>query len=117
MKKSHFDTWHTYYQGDNIFIPVGNDFGFKNASRNFENLDKLIDYWNSHPEENVTARYSTPSEFLEAFLMGLNSTLTYKEGDFFPHMEKGMWTGLTYNFIIIVFRYFSSKQPLKYIIR
>ena len=54
--------------GDNVFVPVGNDFGFRNALKNFKNLDKLINYYNSHSELNVTAFYSTPKLFFEMFL-------------------------------------------------
>lgn len=62
-----------HIKGDNVFLPVGNDFGFRNAEKNFKNLDKLINYYNSHPELNVTAFYSTPKLFFEYFLKGLQN--------------------------------------------
>ena len=83
-----------------MFLPVGNDFGFRNAPKNFKNLDKLINYYNAHTELNVTAFYSTPKLFFEMFLEGLKNPeiLKTKHDDFFPHKETGIWTG-----------YFSSR--------
>ena len=36
------DTYRKYYQTSNIMMPMGNDFTYQVAERNFKNMDKLI---------------------------------------------------------------------------
>ena len=56
-----------------FFSQLGTILVLENAEKNFKNLDKLINYYNSHPELNVTAFYSTPKLFFEYFLKGLQN--------------------------------------------
>jgi len=41
----------------------GDDFQYSNATRNFENIDKLINYINNN-DYGMTLQYSTPSIYL-----------------------------------------------------
>lgn len=36
------------YRGNHLLIPFGGDFTFANARMNFENMDRLIDYFNKN---------------------------------------------------------------------
>ena len=48
------------YPGDQMYMPFGCDFTFANARMNFENMDKMIDWFNEHNNANMTMFYSTP---------------------------------------------------------
>jgi lysosomal alpha-mannosidase len=54
------------YRGNHLLIPFGGDFTFSNARMNFENMDRLIDYFNKNNGQNIKLIYSTPSEYIDA---------------------------------------------------
>lgn len=37
------DNYKTYYQTNNILLPMGGDFTYQKAEINFQNVDKLIE--------------------------------------------------------------------------
>jgi len=49
------------YRGNNILLPFGCDFTNANARMNFENTDRLIEYFNAHNNLNIKLLYSTPA--------------------------------------------------------
>lgn len=54
------------YLGNHMLIPFGCDFTFANARLNFDQMDKLIEWFNEHNTANITLMYSTPGEYLDA---------------------------------------------------
>jgi len=54
------------YIGNHMLMPFGCDFSFANAAMNFENMDKLITYFNEHNTANMTLLYSTPGQYIDA---------------------------------------------------
>ena len=54
------------YQGNHMLVPMGCDFTYANARLNFENMDRLIEYFNEHNTANITLMYSTPGEYLDS---------------------------------------------------
>ena len=83
-----------HYRGNHLFIPMGDDFAYGNAYLNYESMDNLIDYWNAHKINNITLRYSTPGEYLDA-LIAQNITWPTKYDDMFPYADhpQDYWTG------------------------
>jgi lysosomal alpha-mannosidase len=95
------------YRTNHILAPFGCDFQFQNAHLNFKNMDKLMKYINSHPEYQMTLKYSTPSIYLDE-IHKLNYTWPVKTGDFFPYADNNhsYWSG-----------YFTSRPALKGYVR
>lgn len=91
------------YIGDHMLMPFGCDFTFANAAMNFENMDKLITYFNAHNTANMTMLYSTPGQYIDA-LQAQNLTWPTKYDDMFPYADnpQDFWTG-----------YFASRQAGK----
>ncbi len=47
-----------WYRTSEILFPWGNDFQHYNATKDFDNMDQLVDYINAHQAEyNVTVKY------------------------------------------------------------
>ena len=83
------------YRSDHIMVPFGDDFKFKRSDRQFQNMDKLIEYVNERKKEfGVVLRYSTPSEYFKA-VQTVNLLHPLFTGDFFPYAdnEDSYWTG------------------------
>ena len=76
-----------------IFLPFGEDFFFRNATRDFLYYDKLINYINENFKE-IKLLYSTPSLYMKA-VNKLNKKYTTKTDDFFPYADSknSYWTG------------------------
>ncbi|XP_063925700.1 lysosomal alpha-mannosidase-like isoform X1 [Zophobas morio] len=99
------DTYRKYYQTSNIMMPMGNDFTYQVAERNFKNMDKLIKGFQNHQTYNVF--YSTPSCYIKAVqdeVRQKSIVLEEKTDDFFPYASNSnsYWTG-----------YFTSRPTLK----
>ena len=76
-----------WYKTDNLLIPFGNDFHFQDAPSDFKEMDKVLQYISDHPDsfENITAKYTTLSEYFEAvFESGVSFSL--RDDDFFPYI-------------------------------
>jgi len=93
------------FQGEDLMWTMGSDFNYEAAHEWFTNLDKLIAAVNK--DGRVTARYSTPSEYVEA-KHAANLTWTLKTDDIFPYADgaDSYWTG-----------YFTSRPALKQYVR
>lgn len=95
------------YTGKNIIVPMGTDFQYQAAHVNFQNMDKLVRYVNTHEFFNGTKiylMYSTPTCYLKALN---DEKLEYptKRDDFFPYSSDphSFWSG-----------YFTSRPTVKY---
>jgi hypothetical protein len=89
----------TYYITNNVFIPMGGDFRFQNASLQFDNMDRLVAYIHLHPERygNATLRYSTVREYQQALLTSMatsNKTFPVVSGSHFLLLWGGFYTTL-----------------------
>jgi alpha-mannosidase II len=88
-----------YYRTNNVFIPMGGDFLFQNASLQFDNMDRLVAYIHLHPERygNTTLRYSTVREYQQALLTSMatsNQTFPVVSGSHFLPYWGGFYTTL-----------------------
>jgi hypothetical protein len=54
------------YRGNQLMIPMGCDFTYANARQGFENMERLIEYFNANNEHNITLGYSTPGQYLDS---------------------------------------------------
>ncbi|XP_036596650.1 lysosomal alpha-mannosidase-like [Trichosurus vulpecula] len=93
------------YGSNHTVMTMGSDFFYSNASRWFDNLDKLIQLVNAKQSEGslINVLYSTPACYLWE-LNKANLTWTVKQDDFFPYADgpHQFWTG-----------YFTSRPALK----
>ena len=97
-----------------LLYPMGSDFHYQNANKNFKNLDKLIQYVNDKTAETgIEAFYSTPSCYLKGVYQDQQDIFPdhewkEKTDDFFPYASSkdAYWTG-----------YFTSRPTLKYMER
>ncbi len=63
----YFQKMAKHYQSNILQHTFGSDFEYTNALLWYKNLDKLIDFINSHPDlyNNMTLLYSTPHDYIE----------------------------------------------------
>ena len=58
------------YRGNHLMIPFGCDFTYANAELGFQNMDRLIKYFDklykAGKSRNIKLMYSTPGEYLKA---------------------------------------------------
>jgi len=74
------------YLGNHMLVPFGCDFTFSNARMSFDEMDKLIKYFNKHNKANITLLYSTPGTYIDA-LKSQNLTWPVKYDDMFPYSD------------------------------
>jgi lysosomal alpha-mannosidase len=88
-----------------VFFPMGSDFHYQAAEKNFRNMDNLIKIIRNKTDINIF--YSTPACYTKA-VQEAGVTWTTKTGDFFPYASSAdqFWTG-----------YFTSKPACKGLIR
>ncbi|KAG5881082.1 hypothetical protein JTB14_034142 [Gonioctena quinquepunctata] len=81
-----------HYPTNNIMIPMGGDFHYQVAEKNYDNIDKFLRGFKNRTEVNVI--YSTPSCYLRA-VNEAKPNLTLKTDDFFPYSvnSHSFWTG------------------------
>eukprot|EP01156_Anaeramoeba_ignava_P009750 Anaeramoba_ignava/a462_222.p1 GENE.a462_222~~a462_222.p1 ORF type:complete len:1193 (-),score=426.68 a462_222:53-3631(-) len=101
-----------FLHNQSLFL-FGGDFEFHNPEKEFGNMDKLLNYINSHQEKyNVTAHYSILSEYFESINKEQINYPILGAQDFFPYYflpiptRSGWWSG-----------YFTSWPLLKGLIR
>ncbi|XP_022230104.2 lysosomal alpha-mannosidase-like [Drosophila obscura] len=82
-----------HYRSNHIMVPMGDDFHYEYAQRNFKNMDKLIKYVNQL-QFKYHVFYSTPGCYLNALHQTL-ATWPNKTQDFFPYANdsNSFWTG------------------------
>lgn len=76
-----------WYKTKNLLLPFGNDFHFQNAPSNFKEMDEILKYIGDHPTDfdNITAKYSTLSEYFEAVTKS-GVSFNKRSDDFFPYI-------------------------------
>ena len=100
------------YRTSHVMVPFGDDFKFMNAEVQFENMDKLIRAINDDPDNGVTIRYSTPSEYFTAARQEATAKRVafpvFEHADFYPYADNrdSYWTG-----------YYTTRPHLKARIR
>jgi hypothetical protein len=95
------------YKTRHLLVTFGDDFKFKNAALQFQNMDLIIKNINSNQGLGVHIRYSTLSEYFQAVHSDAhrkNVAFPFHRGDFFPYADNGdsYWTG-----------YYSTRPNLK----
>lgn len=65
---NYFQQMSKFYRQPIVAHTFGNDFQWSNAYMFYKNLDKLMNYINSRPEQfkGFNIIYSTPSDYIEA---------------------------------------------------
>jgi len=91
------------YRSNHIFMPMGDDFQYQDASMNFKNMDKLIELFNDKHGDSYEVLYSTPSTYVDAIKEAKVQWPVYS-GDLFPYADNkdSYWTG-----------YFTSRPNAK----
>lgn len=91
------------YKHNHFIIYYGDDFVFTQANINYENIEMVMDYMNTHMSEQVELKYSTPERYFEEIEKELSEqTLMRYVGDFVPLVDGSIWTG-----------YYTSRPYLK----
>ncbi|KAK8811390.1 hypothetical protein WA158_003124 [Blastocystis sp. Blastoise] len=94
--------------GNNLLLPWGADFTFINAFIPFDNMDKFIEYVNSHENQyHIHIQYAVLSDYIKA-VHEYHKKWTVKTDDFFPYARgsNSYWTG-----------YYTSRDRLKGLVR
>eukprot|EP01029_Cantina_marsupialis_P004937 TRINITY_DN1524_c1_g1_i3.p1 TRINITY_DN1524_c1_g1~~TRINITY_DN1524_c1_g1_i3.p1 ORF type:complete len:757 (+),score=161.47 TRINITY_DN1524_c1_g1_i3:79-2349(+) len=74
-----------YFRTNHLLVPFGNDFTFRHAHQQYENIDKVIRYISAHSAEyNVTIAYSTLEKYFHAVHDTEQSFPVY-DGDLYPY--------------------------------
>ena len=74
------------YKTNILFHTMGTDFAYQNAYKDFKNIDKLLKYFDEHPEFNMDLFYSTPDEYINA-INKEDVNWPINEYDFFPYED------------------------------
>ncbi|KAL0483218.1 alpha-mannosidase [Acrasis kona] len=87
----------THYRTNHLLVPFGDDFKFKDANRQFQSMDTLIEYINSN-NMGVNIRYATASEYFDslfAYQKEKKIDFPVVKHDFVPYAdnEDSYWTG------------------------
>jgi len=53
------------YATNHLFIPFGEDFRYSHAEKNYQNMDRMIEFMNKYHGDEFILRYSTPSNYID----------------------------------------------------
>jgi len=98
----------TAYNQTVLMHVMGEDFWYSNATKNYQNMDKLINYVNKYSSwYNMKIQYSTPAIYLND-LHKLKKDYQEKTDDFFPYGDSkdSYWSG-----------YFTSRPATKLFVK
>eukprot|EP01080_Neovahlkampfia_damariscottae_P000310 gene310-6724_t len=112
----------SYFRTKHILIPFGNDFAFKDASIQFNNMDKLINEISNNDTYGINIQYSTLSEYFKAIRNDSNPSdfpvVSDTNFDFFPLTNCWADELNKYNSCIAYWTgYYSTYPNLKSLIR
>eukprot|EP00003_Mantamonas_plastica_P005509 TRINITY_DN1441_c1_g2_i4.p1 TRINITY_DN1441_c1_g2~~TRINITY_DN1441_c1_g2_i4.p1 ORF type:complete len:1388 (-),score=486.72 TRINITY_DN1441_c1_g2_i4:112-4029(-) len=99
------------YRTNNLLVPFGDDFKFKNAEGQFGNMDKLIDHINSGGY-GINIQYGTVANYFDAVkkaeLQKPNIRFPIFTADFYPYADNAQsyWSG-----------FYTSRPKLKRLAR
>ena len=96
------------YRTRHVLLPFGDDFKFKNANIQFENMDRIFRHVNDHQDKYACSfKYSTLTDYFDA-LHEIKAQFPLYQSDFFPYADNGdsFWTG-----------YYTTRPFLKTIAR
>lgn len=84
----------THFRHNHLFAVWGGDFMYKEAEKNYRNMDHMIEYMNANFGDKYHFQYSTPSNYVDA-INALNISWPAKYDDMFPYSDNpdGYWTG------------------------
>jgi alpha-mannosidase II len=87
----------SHYRTNHILVPFGDDFKFKDANRQFGNMDQLIEYINNNVG-GVKIKYATATEYFESLYEYQSKNkidFPVVDHDFVPYAdnEDSYWTG------------------------
>ena len=107
------------YRTRHHLVTWGDDFKFKNAQLQFQQMDMLINHINTRADSfGLTISYSTPGEYFRA-VQQEGATFPVFTGDFFPYADNGdsYWTGYytTRPFMKIASRRFILVTPSNFV--
>ena len=82
------------YQTDDLLVLFGDDFAYSNASRNYDNMDRMIEYMNEHHSDEFVLQYSTPSDYIDK-IKEYDIDWPTAEDDLYPYHDfrTSYWTG------------------------
>ena len=85
---------HPAHRSNHLAVPWGCDFAYYNAPQNYNDMEKLIAYVNTHNKQNVKLLQSTPNTYIDA-LKRANVTWAPSYTDMFPYSEHKdeFWSG------------------------
>jgi hypothetical protein len=97
----------SHQRHNHLFTMFGDDFEYKSASANYQNMDAMIEWMNENHGDKYIFKYSTPSDYIDA-IAALDIAWPTKYDDMFPYAdnENSYWTG-----------YFTSRPNHKGYIR
>ena len=72
---------------DHLLVPFGNDFAFVNASLDFQNMEKIVNYINSKRDTfGLIVQFSTLNDYFSNVLSSKADFPIINGGDFFPYI-------------------------------
>ena len=85
------------YRHNQMLMLMGGDFQYMNAFQNYQFMDNMIDYMNSHFGDDYEFIYSTPSKYVDA-VAAQNVTFPTRYEDMLPlvadaHATTDTWSG------------------------